>query len=189
MSKARLLALTVGAALLLSPAVVLAEGQQDHARFRFGAGGEAGWMGLAVRPVEALGALGVYLRLGVQLNDRYGLHVTGAASTVLFLNYARVALVADFSPTRFISLGTGINVARTYRVYTGGNGGESERSTFVGAPLVLSFYPGGGRLLDGSRAGTGLTLTGVVGCAAMQPRVYTNGFGGGITLAIGYEMH
>jgi hypothetical protein len=142
-------------------------------------------LGTRARSIEVAGGLGFYLRGGVQLNDRYGIHLTGAASTVLFLNYARVALVADISPARFISLGTGINVARTFRAFMGGQVSDgSDWATFIGAPLVLGFYPGGGRLPDGTRVGTGLTLTGLVGYAAAE----TSGFGGGLTLAIGYEM-
>jgi hypothetical protein len=184
MSHARHLALTVGVGLLLCPTVALAQGAGDHARFRFGGGGEVGWLGTAAQPIETLAVLGFYLRGGAQFNDFVGVHLTGAASTVLFLSYARLALVADISPARFISLGTGINVARTVSLALEGDATGFPTGTFIGAPLVLGFYPGGSRLPDGTRIGTGLTLTGLVGYAATRD----NGFGGGLTLAIGYEM-
>lgn len=158
-------------------------------RLRFGIGGElGGWFGAPGPGFISLGAVGLYSRIGVQVNDRIGVHITGAASTLFLTNYARGALIVDVSPVRFFSVGTGFTTAATYFILPGASSTEGT-STFVGVPLALSIYTKGNESRPGPRYGTGFTLTFNAGYAErdVPNRGQYEGFGGGVSLSIGYE--
>ena len=80
-------------------------------RGRFGIGGEAGGWLEADGETAGAGILGIYMRLGLQVNNLVGLHLTGAASTLFLASYGRVALVIDFAPVNDFAVGTGLTVA------------------------------------------------------------------------------
>jgi hypothetical protein len=185
MSAARV-ALPVAITILVCPALARAQEGAQRARLRWGAGGEVGWLASAKKGALSVGPLGGYGRLGVQFDDRFGLHLTAGVGTMLFYNHLRGALVADVTPVRWFSIGTGLAGWVASRLGFGGSGGGADAATFVGAPLVLGFYPGGGRLPNGARNGLGLTLTGVAGWTSDYD--HNHRFGGGAALSVGYEV-
>lgn len=158
-------------------------------RIRFGIGGELGWFGAPGNGVVSLGAVGLYSRLGVQVNDRIGVHITGAASSILLRNYVRGALIVDVSPVRFFSIGTGFTTAATFSIFPGNSPTEG-KGTFLGVPLALSLYTKGDESRPEFRHGTGVTLTFNAGYAELERQGFREyeGFGGSVTLSIGYEQ-
>ena len=146
-------------------------------RVRVGVGGEGGAVGSGKS--GGGGALGFYLRFGVQASDLVGVHLSGAVSSFLLTDYARGALIVDFSPLDFVSLGTGVTMVGTRA--SGLLSSSTKVNTIYGAPIVLGFYVGG-RDPSGKRHGVGFLLNGTFGADSNG-----NGAYGGM-LAIGYEQ-
>lgn len=182
------LALPLIAVLMLVPATAAAQSDAQGLRLRFGAGADLGWFGTSYNAINGNGLVGAYLRLGAQWNRYVGTHLTLAASMILF-QYARSALVVDVSPTRWLSVGTGLAGAVTS--YWSFERDDSFKSVFIGAPLALTFFfPGGTRASPAKEELVGLTLTGMFGYAQDYDTPTTRvdkGFGAGATLSFGFE--
>lgn len=197
--------LPAGADDAVRPALPAASDRDPGTRLRLGIGGELGLFGggpvphLATTPERKIvpliisgGVLGAYVRAGAQLGDRLGVHVTvagagGLGIPVLVSYHVRVAALVDWSLARHFSIGTGVSFTHTDAVFN--VDGDPVTGNFIGIPVALAFFTGGRHPRTGARHGTGIFVTPTIGYAdiAGEHGRY-RGFGGGITLSVGYEL-
>lgn len=135
-------------AAVASEVVRFAEPPKDGARFRFGiagtvAGGLANAQTSAGNHVSAgVLAPGLQLDLGVQFNSRAALYLRGEVNSVAITNGASAYLVAEWTPMRGFSVGTGLGVdAMAFLWAAAVEGDNSYRNSWAGisVPLVLGY--------------------------------------------------
>ncbi len=187
--------LTIFASLSL-PAAALAEeptgaprssaaGESDdspHVRFDLMGGVMGGGAGSAHVSAGAL-VPAMKLDLGVQLSDHAALYGRVEGGTLLLLNEGAAYLVGEWSPTRLLSVGTGVGYEGMSLAWIGGCEGPScIRNSWAGisAPLLLALDLGRSR----SQAEHGVSLRiELVGAAGYE--VATGTWGGHGFLGVG----
>jgi hypothetical protein len=118
------------------PSVAAPPEATENARVRFDVAGSAvfGLAHPAAATAQGTGALasGLVLDFGVQIDDAVAAYVRGEFASILFSNQLAAYVIAEWTPRRWISIGTGFGYDAMLTAYTPAWGGPS-------VPLVLGF--------------------------------------------------
>jgi hypothetical protein len=100
------------------------------------------------------GGVGIYVRLGVQLNDRWGIEGEFSAATVIVDSYVRGAMTVDFTPVDWFTLALGPFAREDWDVVSCGCGDTTVAIQSVGGTVRFDFHPAFSRTASGRNAFT-----------------------------------
>jgi hypothetical protein len=145
---------------------------------------------------SATGGIGLYFRVGAELNDLWGIDAELSGGSVIEATYLRGALTFDVSPTDLVTFAVGPLVRDDWVLVPCGCLGDATVSmTSIGGTARLDLHPGASRSANGRGAVT-VGLIGDVG-ATVGANGFCNGAmtyaGGGpawaFYLAFGYARY
>ena len=148
------------------------------------------------------GGIGLYLRMGEQLNDRWGIEAEVSGGTLIVANYIRAALTVDYTPADWFTFAIGPAGRGDGESQSNGQGnGQSGTGTFLqvfGGTLRTDFHLGVSRGASGRSAFTlglaldvGATVAGQFtgGDFVPGPQFSSPGIAGGLYVTLGYAHY
>ncbi|MDP3275690.1 MAG: hypothetical protein Q8Q09_10880 [Deltaproteobacteria bacterium] len=149
---------------------------REGPRFRFGIGTHGGF--LRIESVTPLGAgLGIYARVGVQINDRFAVDVQASGATIVVGGYGRLNAFFDVTLADRLSVAVG-------PLFAAGFGNSN--AAMLGGTLRLGVHAPRNRYASGVRSSMNWGVEADLG-AAFYFRSLLGPFSGGLTFFLGYQ--
>lgn len=167
----------------------------DHPRFRLGVGGSV-MVGSASgtsrdgKTQVSAGSLApeLQLDLGIQINRHGALYLRGAVGSVFLLNHASGYLIGEWTPLRWLSLGTGVGADGMAIIWMGGADPKPGETAFhnnwtaVSVPLVIGFQFIGEDDWNSPKAKPALRI-GLEVAAGVEPTTGVAGWHAGVSIS------
>jgi hypothetical protein len=164
---------------------------EDGPRFRLGAGGAVlfGSANGASRDGKQVSAgslaPALQLDLGIQINRHGALYLRGEGGTVALLSQATGYLVGEWTPVRWLSVGTGVGLDGMAMMWIGGcEGDRCIRNHWwgVSVPLIVGFQFISEKDWDAPGAKPALRI-GLEGAAGVEPSTGVVGWHAGLSIS------